>query len=1170
MTQLVNPQLQNLLDRRGFRLGTELQIGTTGIILSSHMLDDTRLGWPDDGSPPIGTLQTQSVSADPSVGNRTDGNSGRITAVEQGALTMMAYMKITGTPTDALIGYTTSAATAGQGRGFRLQRASDDTLRLIVLGSTLTGTYTSSLVIPENEWASIGASISWIVEAGGNLFIRARLYVNGKSEVPNRRDEVDVLFTGTSAFRVVLYDSDSGPTIKNHLGYAAIWSAKFSEADMQRMDKVHVDEGWGAYHDNLEAEYRVERGSGLQVNDYSGNARHLSFVAGDNFAWAADPPFTIRKYPMQMDPPSRFGQVVNLADGRTRFSGPSITVLDRPVEGVEFPAPISEWLRAAQLSVIGKPATLRIGSDMLHPDDWEPILFGQVLGVTKDPQGPRWTIALGDMSRKIDKPMRLGKGMELNANITATFTGEVPLVFEGAAVDKRGFYSTPENEDPDTTRRDGFARINDEIVKYQKLVRNSTRYAFETIARAQLGTVAAAHSIGDSAQEIFRWTSVHIATIAARLLTQDLGQNGITTPGGIILDSTELLAENNSIDGTTIGDPLRDVLPRVQLLSELEFDPASVDTIVGELADTDFTDAIDLLLDDDIDSVRKFVQDELLRLIRSVMHVRRDGRIGLAFLNANAVPVTTWTPDDLLATRWRIGWEEIVNDVLIDYGLDIFTGDFLRALGAIEADSQQKNDVAKRWELQTPFIENSADGDTFVIRTKDRIFGLLADPVPLLMDVETPLRHMGREIADVVRLSSLIVPDVDRGTTGIYEQRWLIIGRWYDLAGGKMVFRLIDVSRGSKLIELNAGIPSAEAFGTLEAAIVVEALFMWGGNFAGATTDFGLVWGRALAASTAADHLSEHTMLAGNAKRLSWNHGINSAFDIIKNGSMSESVPSMNQPSGSAALTTTFADGDQVTIEQTGADPGAENNYIMSVDVAATVVGFAGDLTTSGSGQPSVWGDSQLAEVTSGFDERTEFPAHVAGAIDALTWNTQSGDATTQIGIYKNGSLSETITLDGAVGEDQTTTTTFAAGDDLSLRYNGGTAPAEGNYALWLDYTGLLLAYGANHATTGNFGAPYQHSQATEVPGPLGSRNEVTTPTSGTSGSVRWKSAAADSTTDMKLHKNGSVSETVDLTGADGSASLTTTLAQDDEVAWEYDAGTAPGEATWNLRWSAP
>jgi len=69
----------------------------------------------------------------------------------------------------------------------------------------------------------------------------------------------------------------------------------------------------------------------------------------------------------------------------------------------------------------------------------------------------------------------------------------------------------------------------------------------------------------------------------------------------------------------------------------------------------------------------------------------------------------------------------------------------------------------------------------------------------------------------------------------------------------------------------------------------------------------------------------------------------------------------------------------------------------------------------------------------------------------------------------------------------------------------------------------------------------------------------------GTITSLVWSSAAADSTTRMKVWLNGIAGDQIALTGTGGVVVISLAVAAAVGVALEWDAGTAPGASTWTL-----
>ena len=110
---------------------------------------------------------------------------------------------------------------------------------------------------------------------------------------------------------------------------------------------------------------------------------------------------------------------------------------------------------------------------------------------------------------------------------------------------------------------------------------------------------------------------------------------------------------------------------------------------------------------------------------------------------------------------------------------------------------------------------------------------------------------------------------------------------------------------------------------------------------------------------------------------------------------------------------------------------------------------------------------------------------------------------------------------------------------------------------------GYKQNYGADMSTAGKFLQANGEGNAVERV-PLDPVSEVSVPIAGTLKTLSWNTDSADATTIIKVIKNGSVVETITLTGASGfDSTLTTAISVGDKLALEYDAGTSP--ATSNM-----
>jgi len=136
----------------------------------------------------------------------------------------------------------------------------------------------------------------------------------------------------------------------------------------------------------------------------------------------------------------------------------------------------------------------------------------------------------------------------------------------------------------------------------------------------------------------------------------------------------------------------------------------------------------------------------------------------------------------------------------------------------------------------------------------------------------------------------------------------------------------------------------------------------------------------------------------------------------------------------------------------------------------------------------------------------------------------------------------------------------------VRLRNNGGKVEfSEDGNGYVLGSLGYVLPWGGSFTTAGKFAIANGTADIAEGTG-LNVGTEHTVPKAGKLGALSWQSFLGDATTVVKIHKNGSVVETITLTGLAGvDASVTTTVAAADTLAIEYDAGTNPSETSFNL-----
>jgi len=111
----------------------------------------------------------------------------------------------------------------------------------------------------------------------------------------------------------------------------------------------------------------------------------------------------------------------------------------------------------------------------------------------------------------------------------------------------------------------------------------------------------------------------------------------------------------------------------------------------------------------------------------------------------------------------------------------------------------------------------------------------------------------------------------------------------------------------------------------------------------------------------------------------------------------------------------------------------------------------------------------------------------------------------------------------------------------------------------------FILHFGGSFGSTGTYSSVNGTATSSALSA-LDHATEATIPKAGTLNALGWNTKLGDATTVIKIHKNGSVVETITLSGAQGAdTTLNTTVAVGDKLAVEYDAGTAPNEGTYQV-----
>jgi hypothetical protein len=149
----------------------------------------------------------------------------------------------------------------------------------------------------------------------------------------------------------------------------------------------------------------------------------------------------------------------------------------------------------------------------------------------------------------------------------------------------------------------------------------------------------------------------------------------------------------------------------------------------------------------------------------------------------------------------------------------------------------------------------------------------------------------------------------------------------------------------------------------------------------------------------------------------------------------------------------------------------------------------------------------------------------------------------------------------------------LAAGDFVTFDRNAQTSDLGDTrlYAVYRNTTsgrGWSASFGGD-GIAGRYLIPHMAAATSTGATTLGPLTEIMLPDAVSDAQLAWTSQTADATTDLKIHVNSVVTETIDLTGAEGVVALAgDAYAAGDTVGVEFDAGTDPGDILVTLEFN--
>lgn len=229
------------------------------------------------------------------------------------------------------------------------------------------------------------------------------------------------------------------------------------------------------------------------------------------------------------------------------------------------------------------------------------------------------------------------------------------------------------------------------------------------------------------------------------------------------------------------------------------------------------------------------------------------------------------------------------------------------------------------------------------------------------------------------------------------------------------------------------------------------------------------------------------------------------------------------------------------------ADGGAKAVLVSESTGRGFTIRWAGSTGAGSNSAYLAWADTSTSTQSSvGPGTRVNLP--IACTLSNLAWVSQSATSTTQVQVYKNGVLAETITLTGASGATASGGTSFAMGDDVSLyRPQGGVGTSPGQVRFEAEFTGddlELVGWAGTTSGTNRYFRPFSHLDG----GDSGADRDNIHYSQGTCVLVAVSRWGGDSGEGLSILKNGVEVDTTGTTTDEAGAASGTVFSPLDEL----------------------
>lgn len=271
----------------------------------------------------------------------------------------------------------------------------------------------------------------------------------------------------------------------------------------------------------------------------------------------------------------------------------------------------------------------------------------------------------------------------------------------------------------------GMVRIEDELISYTGVSTNNLTGCI----RGEHGTTPVAHETGTDVAQAVRVTGVNPIDLLLQLLVSDGG-------GG---------AYDVLVDGAAIDESMIDVDQMEEIRDEF-FSTYEFRFVISEL-----------------ESLRRFIEEELLLPLGIRMRSNNNGKIGLALLNRNVFTIDAPFIDDNYIKGqpgYAVNENQIYNKLRISWDYSDVTQKFLKVNDYTDTDSVTAFGERKLFSMNFQGLRSDLDGAAIVASIKNLFFARFANPRPEISVnafMSTALLNLG----DKVDLQTSVLPNPD-------------------------------------------------------------------------------------------------------------------------------------------------------------------------------------------------------------------------------------------------------------------------------------------------------------------------------------------------------------------------------------------------------------------------